>query len=173
MAKFLKKIGDGSIFFRKNRTVPMFLLVVSILVIDYGLTTIDLYAQDRIIAIVNKEIITQKDLNDFLNFIRMQLSTDYQGRELEAKVQAMKLNLLDKLVEDRLILQEAKKNSLQVDRNRIIARIEEIKKKFTSEEDFQNSLAQQGLVQGDLEAKIEEQMLMFNIIDIKTFMLAK
>ncbi len=142
-------------------------------------TLYDLYAKDRIIAIVNNEVITQKDLNDFINFMRMQLSQEYKGEELESKIQSMKLDLMDRLVEDRLILQEAKRvleeakinknarliNQLDVDQNRIKAKINEIKKRYPLDAEFQNALSQQGLTQADIELKIKEQLLMYNIIE--------
>ncbi|MDP2939956.1 MAG: peptidyl-prolyl cis-trans isomerase [Candidatus Omnitrophota bacterium] len=139
------------------------------------------FAQEKVVAIVNNDIITQKDLDDFVNFTRVQMSADYRGRDLENKIQSMKLNLLNRLIEDRLILQEAKRSleearknkdmyttsRLDIDQNKIKGRIEEIKKKFESDTQFQKSLKQQGLVQADLETRIKEQLLMYNIIEIK------
>lgn len=125
------------------------------------------FAQDKIIAIVNKDIITQKDLNDFINFMRVQLSTEYKGRELESKIQSIKLDLLDKLIEDHLIVQEAKKSGMRINPERIKGRINDIKKHFGMEGEFHVSLAKQGMVQADLEKKINEQMLMYNIIELK------
>jgi parvulin-like peptidyl-prolyl isomerase len=125
------------------------------------------YAQDKIVAVVNNEIITQKDLNDFINVLRIQLSEELEGRELESKVQSMKLDLINKLIEDRLILQEAKREKLQPNENMVKARIEEIKKNYPSEEAFNSTLDKQGLVQADLEDKIREQMLMRSIVEKK------
>lgn len=125
------------------------------------------FAEDKIIAVVNNEIVTQKDLNDFLNFMRIQLSEEYQEKNLENKILAMKSDLLNKLIEDRLILQEAKKNNLKVDESRIKAKIDEIKKRYPSERDFQEVLAKEGLTQADIEARIKEQMLMYQIVDYK------
>ena len=122
-------------------------------------------AQDKIIAIVDKDVITQKDLNDFINFMHVQLSTQYQGGQLESKIQSMKFDLLDKLIEDRLILQEAKKDNIGIEPDRIKAKINEIKKHYGSDSEFQNVLAEQGLVQADIEAKIKEQSLMYAVID--------
>lgn len=126
-----------------------------------------IYAQDKIAAIVNSDIITQKDLNDFLNFMRIQLSAEYSGEALESKVQSMKLDLLDRLIEDRLILQEAKKEKLSIDNNIVMSKIAEIKKRYSSEAEFAEALQKQGLVQADLEAKTREQLLMHHIIDLK------
>ena len=123
------------------------------------------YAQDKIVAIVNSDIITQKDLNDFVNFMRIQLATKYEGEELESKTQSMKLDLLDKLIEDRLILQKAKKNNIKVDENVVNAKIDEIKKRYASDKEFQNTLYQQGLSQADIGMRVKEQLLMYNIIN--------
>lgn len=125
------------------------------------------YAQDKIIAVVNNDIITQKDLSDFLNFMRMQLAHKYEGRELEKQVNAAKPDLLNKLIEDRLILQEAKKSGIKADESRVREKIAEIKKHYGSDMDFQKDIAQQGIVQADLENKFRDQFLMYGIIEMK------
>lgn len=124
------------------------------------------FAEDKIVAIVNYEIITQKDLNDFINFMRIQAEEFIEG-DPESKIKSMKSDLLDRLIEGRLILQEAKKNNIKIDENRVKARIEEIKKQYASDIEFQNALSQYGLVQADIESRIKEQLLMYNIIDIR------
>lgn len=123
------------------------------------------YAQDKIVAIVNNDVITQKDLNDFVNFMRIQLSSELRGLELESKIQSMKLDLLNKLTEDRLILQEAKKNNLKIEDNRVREKINEVKKNYPTDIEFQNALAKEGLVLADIETRIREQLLMYSIID--------
>ncbi|MDO8488897.1 MAG: SurA N-terminal domain-containing protein, partial [Candidatus Omnitrophota bacterium] len=67
-----------------------------------------LWALDKVVAIVNNEIITQKDLNDFLNFMRLQYSRQLKGKALEEKIGTMKQDLLQRLIEDRLMLAQAK-----------------------------------------------------------------
>jgi peptidyl-prolyl cis-trans isomerase SurA len=130
-------------------------------------TSYYLYAQDKVIAVVNNEIITQKDLSDFLNFIRLQYSRQLQGKALEEKVDSMKKDLLQRLIEDRLILQQAKLVKITVESSRVKAKIDEIKKRYASQTDFEVDLAKQGLVRADLENKISEQMLMFNFVEQK------
>lgn len=126
-----------------------------------------LFAQDKIVAIVNSDIITQNDLNDFINFMRIQLSVDLKGERLESKIQSMKVDLMDRLIEDRLILQEAKRTGIKIDENRIKAKLGEIKKHYPSDIEFQNALRKQGLVQADLETRTREQLLMYEIIEMK------
>ena len=139
------------------------------------------YAQDKIIAIVNDDVITQKDLDDFINFMRVQLSREYNGTELAKQLRTLEVNLIDKLIEDRLILQEAKKTleeaktkkdiatlaRLDVDQDRVKARINEIRRRYASDAELQNDLAGHGLVLADIEARIKEQLLMYNIVELK------
>lgn len=126
-----------------------------------------LYAQDKMIAVVNNEIITQKDLNDFLNFMRMQYSRELSGKALEEKVNSARQDLLERLIEDKIMLQQAKNEKINIEPARIKAKINEIKKRYALESDFEHELAKQGLVQADLENKIREQMLTFSIIEQK------
>jgi parvulin-like peptidyl-prolyl isomerase len=125
----------------------------------------EIFAHDKIIAIVNNEIITQKDLDDSINFMRVQLSNEYNGEQLEKKIQAMKSDLVQRLIEERLILQEAKKKNIKIDDSRIKAKINGLKKSYNSEREFLDALSEQGMVEADLETKTREQALMFSLID--------
>ncbi|MFH1354534.1 MAG: SurA N-terminal domain-containing protein [Candidatus Omnitrophota bacterium] len=142
----------------------IFTLVIFALLFSFYLPR-HLYADSKIIAIVNSEAITQKDLDDFINFMRMQLSRELEGGALEDRVQSMTEDLLKKLIEDRLVLQEAKKNEITVDESRIRARISDIRRRYPADNDFQADLLIRGLTQADLETKIREQFLMRSIID--------
>ena len=140
-----------------------------------------LFAKDKIIAVVNKEIITEKDLEDFISFARGQFSQELKPQELESKINSMKTDMLKKLIEDRLIVQEAKKFleeakkkkdayavvRVEPEEGRVKSRIEDVKKKYGSDTEFQNDLALHGLVQADMEKRIREQMLMLSFIDYK------
>ncbi|MDD5594617.1 MAG: peptidyl-prolyl cis-trans isomerase [Candidatus Omnitrophica bacterium] len=147
--------------------IRVILVLGLILSASVQLVTRNCFAQDKIIAVVNSEVITQKDLNDFTSFTRMQLGREYKAKELEDKIQKMKPDLLNKLIEDRLILQEAKKNNIRLDETRVKSKVEEIKKRYPSDADFQKDLAQQGFVQADIENRIREQLLTYAIIDIQ------
>jgi peptidyl-prolyl cis-trans isomerase SurA len=124
-------------------------------------------AVDQVIAVVNKEVITQKDLTDFMHFTRLQYSTQLEGKDLEEKVNSMKRDLLQRLIEDRLIFQQAKLDKITIEPARVKARIAEIRSHYASEADFEQDLAKQGLVRADLETKIGEQMLMHAFVQQK------
>lgn len=151
-----------------RKRITNFLIVFVFLPTYYLLSaTCCLYAQDKIIAVVNQEVVTQRDLADFLNFIRLQYAQQLQGKALEEKVNSMKSDLLQRLIEDRLILQQAKLDKVSIDASRVKAKINEIKRRYRSESDFEMDLAKQGLVQADLENKMGEQILMYNFVEQK------
>jgi hypothetical protein len=150
------------------RKLTIFLIALGLITIcDLRLTHSFCFAEDKIVAVVNNEIITKKDLSDFLNFLRLQLARQYEGKELEKQVASARPDLVNKLIEDRLILQEAKASGLKVDESRIKAKINEIKKHYGSDISFQKDIARQGLVQADLENKFREQFLMYGIVEMK------
>ena len=140
-----------------------FIFLASLVLLPAGY----LHAQDKVIAVVNNEVITQRDLTEFLNFIRLQYSRQLQGKALEEKVGSMKKDLLQRLIEDRLIFQQAKLDKITIEPSRVKAKIDEVKKRYGSESDFEVDLAKQGLVRADLENKISEQMLMYNFVEQK------
>jgi parvulin-like peptidyl-prolyl isomerase len=122
-------------------------------------------AQDKVVAVVNDEIITQKDLDGFISFMRVQMAREYSEVQLEQKIDSMKQDLLQRLIEDRLILQEARKSKIAVDKNRIKAKIVELKKAHNTDKEFQDFLIQQGVTEADLEKKMSDQMMTYEIIE--------
>ncbi|MCX5697809.1 MAG: peptidyl-prolyl cis-trans isomerase [Candidatus Omnitrophica bacterium] len=140
------------------------LLVFGFMFLILGFASVS-FGQDKIVAIVNNEVITQKDMNDFANFMRIEFQGEYKGDELEKKIQEMRQDLLNKLIEDRLILQEARKAHMGVDPAKVKARIDEVRSHYPTDVEFQKALMQQGLVQADLESKIREQVMMRDVIE--------
>ena len=99
-----------------------------------------LKAEDKIIAVVNKDTITQSEAEVYLNIIRLQLSRQFKGNELEEKLKEEKKQLIEKMIEDRVIIQEAKRKNLQARAEKVKFRIDEIMAGYQSEVDFENSI---------------------------------
>jgi peptidyl-prolyl cis-trans isomerase SurA len=153
MAKIIKLISL-SIFFLPTIFLPYAYV--------YGETAAP---ADRIVAIVNKESITQSEADAFLNLIIMQLSQRYQGKELEERVADEKKELIGKMIEERIILQEAKRKKLQARADMVQKRIQEAVRSYGSDIEFQQSLRLRGLTQSDLEKRMGEQMMIRGLIE--------
>ena len=126
---------------------------------------LDSYAVDRIIAVVNQDTITQSEADVYLSIISLQLSRQYKGIELDERMKEEKEQLISKMVEDKIILQEAKRKGYQARLERVKERIAQMKSAFASETDFENSLKQKGLTVKDMEDKVADQMIMREVVE--------
>lgn len=126
------------------------------------------FAAERIVAVVNNEAITQKDVDDFVNFMRVQLSQQITDkREFEKNLKNIESDVVNRLIEDRLIIQEAKKQGINIDENRVKSRIDALKSRYPSEKYFIDSLLEQGLSLADLENRLREQLMMYTLVEYK------
>ena len=126
---------------------------------------IALAATDKIIAIVNKDIITQSEADASLSFSVLQLAQEYQGQELEERVRYEKANLIARIIEDKLILQEAYTQGIRPKPEYLKKRIEQIKKEIPQGVSFEGILKERGLTVNDYEKHIGEQLIMREVID--------
>jgi parvulin-like peptidyl-prolyl isomerase len=154
-------------------------LILAVLGCQLSVFCGQLLAVPKIIAVVNNDAITEKDLEDAFRIFRVQLSRQFEGKELEDKIKEMKSDLLERIIEGRLMfqegtqmLEEARKNKdtyamfrLQIKPDQVKAKISEMKKSYSSDVDFENDLKKEGLSQADIESKIREQIMTDNVID--------
>ncbi len=141
------------------------IIVFAVLAVCVFFSAAACFAQEKMIAVVNNDVITQKDYETFLNFTRMQLSQELLGDKLESKIASIRKDLLQRLIEDKLLIQEAKRMKIQVGDARIKGRIGEIKNGYGSAREFQTYLSSQGMTEADLQDKLRDQMLIYELID--------
>ncbi len=120
---------------------------------------------DSIVAIVNEDVITQSEVSEFLSLIYAQMSSIYKGGELREKLGEAKDRILNQMIENKLILQEAKKQNIEIEESEVDERLEEIKDSFSSEEEFEEKLEVQGLTISDLRDRFREQTMVSKLIE--------
>jgi len=76
---------------------------------------------DRIVAVVNKEVITLSDLQHAIQDELSRLKAKYQGAEFERRYTQKQREVLNALIDERLQLQEAKAKGLKVTQDEIDA----------------------------------------------------
>lgn len=113
---------------------------------------------DRIVAVVNDEPITQSELDSLLVPIYEQYRSAYTGQEFVEKMNEARQNLLNQLIEDRLIAQEAKRVGVPVTEEEIDFQLSEVKKKFPSENEFRMFLEQQNVNLDSLRDRYRDQI---------------
>jgi len=117
------------------------------------------YAGDGIIAIVNDDVITLKDLQQYVAGIASQLRVENKSPdEIQQILGEYEQKGLDKLIEDKLILAAANDSGLQVRDDIIDRRLKEIKDRYDNEDDFIKALSHEGMTISDLVQKLTDQM---------------
>jgi parvulin-like peptidyl-prolyl isomerase len=122
---------------------------------------------DKIVVVVNSEVITQGEIDRVLMPVYFKAKTMYQGEDLMRKLDEARQSILGQLIDEKLMLGEAKKAGIEVDEKEVSARISEIQKRFGSKEMFERALAEQRMTVKDLKAKYRDQIMTKKLVDQK------
>lgn len=133
---------------------------------------------NRIVAVVNEEVITQAELNRALVPAYLQLQATLGPEELAREMEGLKRRVLEQIIDERLMLQEARQpRPVEVSKGKvgtppvITASEEEVEEmlgeirgRFTQEGEFQEALEQQGVTLEDLRARFQDQVVIQKLI---------
>ena len=86
------------------------------------------------------------------------------------KVEELKKKLLDQMIDDKLLKQEARKQKIRVSKRDGEEGIDQVKSRFTTESEFQEELKKEDLTMSDFEKRIKEQLMVMKLTEqeIKT-----
>jgi parvulin-like peptidyl-prolyl isomerase len=122
---------------------------------------------DKIVVVVNGEAVSEREIERILEPIYEQYRGLYYGDELIKKLEEVRRKVIEQLVEDKLILSEAKRIEVPIEDRDIEARVREVLKRFPSQDDMEKALAEQGLTLKELRKNYKEQMMVRKLIDSK------
>lgn len=112
---------------------------------------------EGIAAKVNKEIITLLELENAAN--------NYAQINKISLTEQIKKDILKELVDEKLILQEAKKQKIFIDPSEIDQIMEQVKANFKNQEDFQEILKNRNLTEKQLRKEYEDNLLKMKLIE--------
>lgn len=115
--------------------------------------------QNRIVAIINDELITQDELERKKAFLLYQLKQTQKTDITEEEEKKLEKALLDRLIINKLVREKAKEENITIDEKEIKERVNNVKKKFPSEEEFLTALKEAGLSVEDLEESFEYDLI--------------
>ena len=120
---------------------------------------------DRVVAVVNKEVITWSDLYKAMEY---EAATQIKNLSEEERKKLFKENeasFLETLIDMRLQLQEARNLGIDVPKNDITETIDNIQKKYSmSPADFVESLKKEGLTIEEYKKRLSEQILINKVV---------
>ncbi len=142
----------------RNRILFFILILFSILSIPFfGFCAEKL---DKIAAIVNGDVITEEEISMFM---RMTDIAENSGLSVDDP-KKLRSQILGRMIEDRLILQESLASGFRPDEKVIDDRIREIKERAGSDLAFEMALKQQGYSLSELRKKLTNQLLIYMAI---------
>jgi parvulin-like peptidyl-prolyl isomerase len=114
---------------------------------------------DGIAIIVNKDAVLVSEINSAMLPILQEYRTKYSGPDLQEKVVELRETIINQAIENKLVLQVAKANGIKADEKMIDSRIDIIKKRFPSDDEFQAALLAKGLTIREYREQVSEQVL--------------
>ncbi|MEK7800743.1 MAG: SurA N-terminal domain-containing protein, partial [Nitrospirota bacterium] len=134
-----------------SRVFPLVLLMISLWPPAFS----EARLQDRIVAIVNSELIMLSDMKREFETEQERLSREHQGSDLAQRLKTAEYMALTKLIERRLQLQEAKAQKVQVSDLEVKQALEQMKRQgsplnITNPSDLQT---------------VRDQLLLMRVID--------
>jgi peptidyl-prolyl cis-trans isomerase SurA len=120
---------------------------------------------DKIAAIVNEDIITESELQESMLPFIADYRLRYGEEGLEQKMHEVRQDALNRLIEEKLIIQDARKREVKVDDFEIQERIDNVKQRFNSEEEFYQAINASGVTLARLKKKYEEQIIMRKLVN--------
>ena len=148
---------------KKFKLLFLFLLpLTSFLLPAFGAEVVE-----RILAVVNDEIITEQDLQVAMAPIVAQYRTTYTGKEYDDKIKAGREEFLGKLIEDKMILSEAKRKQVIVKDNEVDETMADVRNKFPNREVFLKSMTDQGLTEKKLWNRFKDQIMTQKLVNFE------
>ncbi|UCD31908.1 MAG: SurA N-terminal domain-containing protein [Desulfobacterales bacterium] len=122
---------------------------------------------DRIVAVVNDDIITLFDLNHLLKpYVEKIEQANYPEDTAQEMLYKVRENALNRLIEKKLTDQEIKRTKMTIGEKEIDDRIEQIKKtNFYTDEGLRKELEKDGLSMEEYRQQIKDQILRIKLIN--------
>jgi len=123
----------------------------------------------KVVAAVNNEVITSKDIDDYCAALELRLSDENES--FSCSDEKFRREALERLIEDKLVLAEAKKEAVDVPASLIDEQLSKVMLSYPSREAFEASLRKRGLTVTAMRNILKEKILMQAIVDyqVKSF----
>jgi parvulin-like peptidyl-prolyl isomerase len=145
-----------------GRVIPLILIIWSII-----LLTLPVGAEvvDKIVAVVNGDIITLYDLNSAFEPYKNNIEKTYKGNDKEALINKSKESFLQRMIDNILIEQEAQKASITAREEDIMNVIQDmLARQNISMQDFIKNLEKDGSSIEYVKREIRSQMIRMKLL---------
>ena len=121
---------------------------------------------DRTVATVNDQAIMLSEFQKNAAPILEQFQkTSPSAEQTPEHIADIKKRVLDQMVDDRLLVQEAKKKNIHVSQLEVDDGVKKVRTRFNTEEEFNQELKKEDMTNDDFRKHIQEQLATIKLID--------
>jgi peptidyl-prolyl cis-trans isomerase SurA len=122
---------------------------------------------DRCVAVVNNDVITQSEVNEAGKPLFQRVAEQAPAGELGEALQEARKRVLEKLIDKKLLLQEAKRYNMSVSDEEVNKALERIlAQNHTSRELFKKELAKMGMTEAQYLEDLRDQILSSKLVNV-------
>ena len=114
---------------------------------------------DKVIVVVNDEVVTQREFDRLFMQVQKMLETNFQGQELDQRMEEAEKNILEQLINSKLAISLAKKANIEIDEEVLTGKIDKIKTYYPNEDAFLQALNEKGTTLTEFQKELRDQML--------------
>ena len=149
---------------RKKGKMKKLLFGTGIFFLCYGPVSPGEAVVDRIVAVVNQEIITFSEIEKWSHPFQEEIQAE-DRLERRERIQEFFRKVLDRIIEEKLIEQEAKKSGIKVTSKEIEGAVEEMKQRNKiNQEVLEKALAAEGLTLEAFKKDLERRILRSKLV---------
>lgn len=124
------------------------------------------YFVDKVVAVVNKEVITWSELYKYMEFVSKDELKSLNPDEKFKYFNARQQDFLERLIDTKLQIDEAERFGIFVSDSEIASAISDIKKKYNmTDEAFIETLKHEGMTLNDYKKMLKEQIIIGRAIN--------
>ncbi len=135
----------------------MYRIILALAIVLIPLVAEPSFADDVVVARVNGTAITARDLREAVD--RLIPAATYHGTVSEEKRNQYRDKAIEDLINQELQYQDALARGMKPDKKLVKVRMREIREKFPSERQYERALAQQGVTEDALKARVARIVL--------------
>ena len=153
---------------RKCFFCPFLVLFLAVVSLPAGVA-LSAEVVDRIVAVVNDDIISLAELNKAVSPFEEQIRLKMYASDLEnEQIYNIRMEVLNNLIDEKLADQEIRNSGIFVDEREIDNAIEQVKAmNYYSDEDLRKALAASNVSMGEYRDEIKRQILRNKLVNIK------
>ena len=148
----------------RTKLVLLGLAAVALGGIAVSAVTVGMQRGTAVAATVNGEVIYARELEGEVAALARQYGIDLGNTDTAQQRVEISRVVLDQLIEQRLILQEARRRNTMPAETQVEAQLQEIKRNFPTESDFEQALAQRNLTLVDLKDRLRTNLALRNLM---------